>query len=401
MRKPFHVPASEISRRTSTIQQLLQAKGVDGLLIIQRVDLFYFSGTAQNGVLYIPADGVPLLLIKKYLPRAQAESALEHIVGIRSEKEIPGRIAEFFEKRPRVIGLEFDVLPVAYFRRLKNLFDGIEFVDGASLILEARMIKSAWEVEQMDNTAALSGKTFEYMRSAIRSGISEIEFAGMAETFSRKHGHGAMLRVRHFLTEGYPWHILSGKSGGQVGVLDSPASGDGTSAAFPCGAGNKLLAAHEPIMIDFSSVMNGYHLDETRMFAIGRMPDRALKACHAAIDIRDAVLDHVRPGVTCAELVDVSVSRAAVLGFGAQYLGPPGNKVSFIGHGVGLELIEPPIIAKGRQDRLMPGMTVALEPKLVFENEFCAGIEDVVLVTETGYRRISTIPGTVFLCDHT
>jgi Xaa-Pro aminopeptidase len=135
------------------------------------------------------------------------------------------------------------------------------------------------------------------------------------------------------------------------------------------------------------------------MFVMGSMPDRALNACHAAIDIQTTVLAKVKPGVTVGDLFDLSVDRAAHLGVDTQYLGPPGNKVSFIGHGVGLELVEPPFIAKGRQDRLMPGMTLAVEPKLVFENEFCAGVEDVILVTETGYRPISTLPGGIFWCD--
>jgi Xaa-Pro aminopeptidase len=86
------------------------------------------------------------------------------------------------------------------------------------------------------------------------------------------------------------------------------------------------------------------------------------------------------------------------LGYAKEYLGPPGYKVSFIGHGIGLELIEPPIIAKGRKDRLEKGMTFALEPKIVFEDEFAAGIESVVLVTETGFNLISKVPVDVFIC---
>lgn len=316
----MYLPAKSTSEQRESKHCFRQ--GIDGLLIIQRVDLFYFSGTAQNGFLYVPADGAPLLLIKKYLPRAQAESTVENIVHIRSIKEIPEKIAAFYERQPRLIGLEFDVLPVAYFLKLKNLFDGVEFVDAAPLILKTRMRKSVWEIEQMQKTAILSKKTFEYMQTAIRPGFSEIEFSGMFEAFARKHGHGAMLRIRNFLTEGYTWHLLSGRSGGRVGLLDAPASGDGTSAAFPCGAGNKLIEKDEPIMIDFSSVMNGYHLDETRMFAIGSMPEPALKACHAAMDIHDTILENVKPGVSVGELFDISVDRAASLGVDEQYLGP-------------------------------------------------------------------------------
>jgi Xaa-Pro dipeptidase len=397
MEQEFRVPADELNRRQAGIQKKLREKGIDGLLILQRVDLFYFSGTAQNGFLYMPAEGAPLLLIKKHLPRARAESLLDHVVAINSIKEIPRRVAAFYGGPPRVVGLELDVLPVSYFRKLEGLLGARSYADAAPLILRTRMVKSGWEIEQMEKTAQMSAKTFDYVRSAIRPGLTEIEFAGMVETFARKLGHGAMLRMRDFLTEGYPWHLLSGKSGGMVGLLDSPASGAGTSPAFPCGAGHKPLAADEPIMVDFSSVLNGYHLDETRMVAIGSLPDRAMAACQAAIDIRDTVLDTVKPGVTLAELFDTSVERAAELGYEEQYLGPPDNKVVFIGHGVGLELVEPPIIARGRKDRLVPGMTLALEPKMVFENEFCAGIEDVFLVTETGYRMISQLPPNVLI----
>jgi Xaa-Pro aminopeptidase len=90
---------------------------------------------------------------------------------------------------------------------------------------------------------------------------------------------------------------------------------------------------------------------------------------------------------------------ATSLGYAETYLGPPGYKVSFIGHGVGLELIEPPLIAKNREEQLQSGMTIALEPKIVFQNEFIAGIESVLLVTESGSRLISKLPTEIFSCD--
>ncbi len=398
MKQDFRVPASEIRRRKAAIQSELRRSEMDGLFIVQRVDLFYFSGTAQNGFLYMPAEGEPLLCIKKYMPRAQKESPLENIVEVGSINDVPGLLSDFFGKHPRTLGLEFDVLPVRDFNFYRGRLQAKDYVDGSPLIHKVRMIKSPWEIEQMERTAELSQKTFEYMRKTIRPGFTEMEFAGMFETFARRIGHGAKMRVRDYQTEGYPWHILSGKSGGMVGLLDSPASGEGTSVAFPCGAGNKPLAAQEPIMIDFTSVLNGYHLDETRMFAIGTMPDRAMRVSQAAIHIHNTVLERVKPGITVGELFEFSASEAKSLGVEEQYLGPPGYKVTFIGHGVGLELIEPPIIAKGREDPLLPGMTVALEPKMVFQKEFAAGIESVLLVTDTGCDLISKVPVEIFIC---
>jgi Xaa-Pro aminopeptidase len=338
------------------------------------------------------------LLIKKFFPRAQKESNLPNIIKINTIKEVPDIISDFFGKLPAVLGIELDVLPVNDFRYLKNIFGNLKYVDGSPLILDTRMIKSEWEIKQMKKSADLGCKTFEYIRSEIRPGFTEMEFSGMYEAFARKLGHQAQLRVRNFLTEGYYWHILSGDSGGMVGLLDSPASGKGTSAAFPCGGSNKKLLTNEPIMIDLGSVLNGYHIDETRMYAIGSLPKREMDACKAAIEIENAALDKIKPGVTAAELFEASESKALSLGYGEQYLGPRGNKVSFIGHGIGLELVEHPFIAKRRDYPLKPGMTFALEPKMVFEKEFTTGIEDVFLVTETGYQMISQVPQKVFIC---
>jgi len=399
MMEDFKVPASETQQRKEKVQKELQNNGIDGLFIVQRVDLFYFSGTSQDGFLYLPAEGETLLFIKRYMSGVHKKSSIKNTVEIGSIEEVPALITDFYGHPPRVLGFEFDVLPVRDFNFYRNLFSHQECVDGSPSILKVRMIKSDWEIAQMERIAELTRKIFEYMKSTIRPGLTEMEFAGIFEAFAGKLSHRvAKVRVRDYQTEGYPWHVLSGKSGGMVGLLDSPASGEGTSAAFPCGAGSKRVAANEPIMIDFAFELNGYHMDETRMFAIGSMPDRAMKASKAAIEIHDAVLDKVKPGITVDQLFRHSVSKAESLGYAEPYLGPPGYKVTFMGHGIGLELIETPVLAKNKGDRLEPGMTFALEPKMVFQSEFAAGIESVFVVTETGCRLISKVPVEIFIC---
>lgn len=396
--RPFKVPATEIERRSRNIQRLLKANSIDGLLIIQRVDLFYFSGTAQNGFLFIPADGEPLLCIKRYLPRAQRESTLHNIVAIQSVKELPERILDLYHRLPPTLGLEYDVLPVKEFEFYRHLFNGCQTVDGSSLVLDVRKVKSEWEIAQMEQTAEMSARTFDYMQTALRPGLSEMEFAGIYETYARKLGHGGKLRTRNYQSEAYPWHVLSGENGGRVGMLDAPFSGEGTSPAFPCGAGHRKIKPHEPILVDFGAMLNGYHMDETRMFVIGKMPEKALQACNAAIDIHDMVLKKVRPGVTAGELFDHAVAAAVATGFEDTFLGPPDQKVDFAGHGIGLELIEPPYIARDKRDVLESGMTFALEPKFCYKGEFAAGIESVFQVTDCGSRLISRVPARVFIC---
>jgi len=398
MRQEFIMPAAEIQDRTRRIQEELKENELDGLFIVQRVDLLYFAGTAQNGVMYIPAEGDPLLMIRKYMPRARHESPVKQIIEIKSVREIPRRIADCYGQQPHILGFELDVVPFNDFEFYQHLFSRTKCVDSSRLIHKIRMIKSEWEIEQIDKTAELSCRTFEYITENIRPGYTEMEFAGMFEAFARKLGHGGKLRARGYQTEVYPWHILSGKSGGMVGLLDSPFSGEGTSLAFPSGAGSKKLATNEPILIDLGTVLNGYHFDETRMFAIDAMPDKALNACMASIEIHNEILDNVRPGILLEDLFRISVVKAESLGYADTYLGPSGYKVTFIGHGIGLDLIEYPIIAAKKKEVLQPGMIFALEPKMTFQNEFGAGIESVFLVTETGHRLISQVPVQVFIC---
>jgi len=306
---------------------------------------------------------------------------------------------DFYGTLPRRLGFELDVIPAREFDFYRQLFPHQECVDGSPLILQSRMIKSEWELRRMERTAQLTWGTFQFIRENLVPGCTELESTGIFEACARKAGLGARLRIRDYQTEGYPWHLLSGRSGGMVGLLESPASGEGPSAAFPCGAGNKPLEANEPILVDFAAVVDGYHTDETRMFAIGAMPQKALNASKAAIEIHNEVLERIRPGIPLKELFHFSVARAESLGYGPEYLGPAGNKVRFIGHGIGLELIEPPMIAPNSDQPLEAGMTFALEPKLVFEDEFAVGVESVFTVTEKGHRLISKVPVEIFLCQ--
>lgn len=398
MANDFRIPASEIQNRITCIQKLLKENSIDALCILQQVDLFYFSGTAQNGILYIPADDKPLLFITKYYPRAKKESPLDDIIQIKSIREVPGLVKDYYGRNHKTLAFEFDVLPVRDFEYYKTLFNASRYADGSDFILNIRMIKSQWEIDCMEESARLSNKTFEYIRTVLQPGYTEIEFAGIYETFARKHGHEGILRARNYREKAYNWHILSGKNGGIVGMLDSPASGEGTSPAFPNGGGDRILAPNEPIMIDLGTALNGYHMDETRMFAIGSMPEKAFDSSKASIDIHNYVLDNIKPGVSLNELYEKSVSMAKLLGYGSQYLGPEGEKVIFIGHGIGLELVEKPIIAKGKHILLKPGMTFSLEPKMVFKNEFSTGIESVFTVTKTGYRMLSKVPSEIFIC---
>jgi len=394
----FRIPETEICQRIASLQASLQKHRIDATLLVQRIDILYFSGTAQSGYLFIPAAGEAGFFVRRHLPRAVSESPLINIHPINGLADLPAALKDRYGRLPDTLGLEFDVLPVRTYHYLKKLFPDTGFEDTTLLVHRIRMIKSPWELAQLELTADISCRVFDSIRYAIRPGQTEMELSGIIEAQARKIGHGGGLRCRDFLTDLYSWHILSGSSGGRLGHLDSPASGEGTSVAFPCGAGYKKLVENEPVMIDFGTVLNGYHMDETRMFSLGPLPEDVGDACRATIEILQTLKKVLRPGTTMDAVYQLAVQTAETLDYAEQFLGPPGFKTSFIGHGVGLELVEPPIVARGREDKLAPGMVLAIEPKMVFENRFCAGIESMVTITETGCRLLSRVPEEVFIC---
>ncbi|OPX38409.1 MAG: hypothetical protein B1H13_11385 [Desulfobacteraceae bacterium 4484_190.3] len=285
------VPDRELENRTKRVQKAVREMDIDALFLVQRVDFYYLTGIMQRGIFYLPGEGVPLLFLDGSPAFGGGRLGNCETFHIASLKEIPKVIRDYYGAMPRTVGFENDVLPVADFNFYRELFPGAECVDGSSCILDARKIKSEWELARMEESAGLTAQTFEYGKSVITPGMEEMAFAALLEGFARVRGREREnVRVRDYHTEGYEWHVLSGKSGGMVGLLDSPASGEGTSVAFPCGAGHKPIERNEPVMVDFSFLLNNYHMDETRMFSIGPMDDRTMKACEAAIAIHDAVL---------------------------------------------------------------------------------------------------------------
>ncbi|OGR59648.1 MAG: Xaa-Pro aminopeptidase [Desulfobacula sp. RIFOXYB2_FULL_45_6] len=396
---PFDpIPEPEILSRIKTLKAIMSDYDLDALFLTHKPDIYYFCGTAQDCYLYIETDRDPVLFTKRYLPRARQEAAFTRIEPIDSVKDIPKWIKTHFKKLPGSCGLAFDVVPVRDYRFYLHLFPGTEFKDGSPVVEACRQIKSGFEIEKLEAAALVSRQTFDFMEKNIRPGISEMEFCGMFEAFSRTLGHSGKLLTRHYRLEGFPFHLLSGKNGGLPGGLDSPLCGTGMSKAYPYGAGAKLMEKNEPILVDFGTLLDGYHIDESRMFVMGNMADKAKEACLAAIEILDRVKDKMAPGVVMGEVFETAVHTAEKLGYRDQFLGLPDLKSKFIGHGIGLELVENPVLAQGRKDLLKPGMVFAVEPKFIFKDEFAAGIESMIHVTKTGSRFLSLTENKIFYC---
>jgi Xaa-Pro aminopeptidase len=385
-------PAGEIAWRTGRLQDAMAKKNMDGVLIQQKSDLFYFAATGQQGYLYVPVEGNPLLMVVKDFERAETESPIDDIVSLTSIKKIPRVLTDFGLPTPERLGLELDVLPANLYFQQQKIFSDSELVDISTEIRLLRGIKSQYEIEKIRLSCQLSDKLAERMSELLEPGRREVELAGELEAYARKLGHQGIVRMRMWGAELFYGHLLSGPAAAVSSYLASPTGGKGVSPFVAQGAGYNRIKKNEPVLFDYVFAVDGYLSDHARIFSIGKTCDKILDAHKAMLEIQNAVIEKGTPGTVTGELYEVMVSMAEKLGYSKNFMGVGERRIRFTGHGVGLELDEFPFIAKGQQLPLEKGMIIALEPKTIFPGLGVAGIENTHLVTEKGLEPLTTFP---------
>jgi len=385
------VPAAETSHRLEALQAQLAARGLDAALLMQNADLYYYSGTVQRSFLYVPAEGEATLFVRRLAARARLESPLERLVELDDLRDLPAEVATLYARSPARLGLELDVLPVTEFRRLERLFPEAEMHDVGRDIVGLRAVKSAWELERLRASAAITAGVYECVPGILREGLTEAQFAGLVEAEARRLGHEGVIRMRGFNQEMFYGQLLTGVSGSAGSFLDTPLAGTGLSAAVAQGVSFRRIGRGEPVVFDFVAVREGYITDFTRIFSLGELPAELRRAYDAALRIEAAVVAAARPGVTCRTLYDIACAGAADEGLAEGFMGYGEARVRFIGHGLGLELDELPVIAANDVE-LEQGMVFALEPKFVLPGVGAVGIENTWAVGDDGVTALTTAP---------
>ncbi len=373
-----YTPQEELQQRIGKLQERMQQKTLAGALILQRADLFYFSGTGQNGHLFIPASGEPTLLVKKSLDRAREESALKTIIPYSGTEQLRDLVTSLIPENS-AIGVETDVLPAVLYFRYQKIFAGYQLADLSGEIRQIRAVKSAYEINLLHQAAAVGKKVFDYAREIIRPGMSEVELAGGLEMQARLLGHQGTVRMRGFNQELYFGHVMSGDNAAAASFFDGPTGGSGLNPSYPQGAGIRIINKNEPILVDFVTVIGGYLVDQTRIFCLGNPASKLLEAYSLAVEIKKSLAVKGKAGICGSALYDQAFAMAEQAGLDKHFMGCP-EPVSFVGHGVGIELDEMPVIARGFKVTLEKGMVFALEPKFIFPGAGTVGIEDTFVV---------------------
>jgi Xaa-Pro aminopeptidase len=393
----FKTPAAELELRIKNLQGRLRQSGIDAALIVQRVDLLYFSGTFQQACLYIPLEGEPILMVNKNTERARAESGLAAIEHLDSTTHIPKILKAKGYDMPKILGLELDVLPAGMYLNYQQIFSGVEIQDISYLIRMVRAVKSAYELGIMQRAAEFSDQVAAWVPNVLREGATELELAGLIEAEARRLGHQGAIRMRLWGSEMFYGHLLSGPSGAVPSYLSSPTGGAGTGPAMAQGPGFKTIRRHEPVMVDYVFAYNGYLSDHSRIYALGALPQELLDAHAAMLQVQEMIMKIALPGTKSGSIYEKALERTIELGYEKYFMGLGGERVRFVGHGIGLEVDEFPFLAAGQKLKLKEGMTIALEPKLVFPGQGVVGIENTHVVTPDGLEQFGKFPDDIII----
>jgi Xaa-Pro aminopeptidase len=384
----LNTPKPELDLRIKKFQDYLRKTNIDAALILQHIDLFYFAGTIQKANLYVPAEGDPLLMVHKSMERAKAESAVDRILQLDSPRKIPDILKANGYAPPRSLGLELDVLPTHMFFTYQRLFQDADIVDISPPIRLIRSVKSSYEINIMRRAAELSDQVARHVPNILAEGMSELELAGKVEAEARRLGHQGVVRMRLWGSEMFYGHLMSGATGAVPSYLASPTGGVGASPAMAQGPSFKTIQRHEPVLVDYVFAYNGYLSDHTRIFSLGSLPQELVDAHTAMLEVQEIIKNFAKPGVESGAIYDKAVAKATELGYADHFMGVAGKeRIRFVGHGIGLEVDEYPFLAAGQDLPLQEGMTIALEPKVIFPGQGVVGIENTHVVTQNGLEQ--------------
>lgn len=386
------VSVDEISFRLGRLQQRLLAQALDGALILDQVNMYYYTGTMQQGVLFVPAAGEPVFLVRRSLERAQLETPLAQVLPLPGLSRLRETLADLGLASAR-LGIAEISLPVATYKTLVKVFVGAAFIDISGLLGMVRAVKSDYEIDCIRNAGRLHAQVYEAIPAMIREGMSEWELGAAIQNQSMALGSTGITRFNASGMEMFLGIVSFGESGNHPTASIGPGGQTGLSPAFPLVGGRRRLKRGEPIFIDTGFGYAGYFTDKTRVFSLGALPAAAVEAHQRCLEIQEAVRCRLVPGAIPAQIyAEIMENLVNTRDFAQHFMGFGSNQVPFLGHGIGLAIDEFPVIAARVDVPLEENMVIAVEPKKGLAGIGLVGVENTFRVTATGGEKLT--PGT-------
>ncbi|MEG0646603.1 MAG: Xaa-Pro peptidase family protein [Bacteroides sp.] len=373
----------ELKIRRDKIRWLMAQQGIDAALITCNVNMLYTYGRVVSGYLYLPLNAPARLFVKR-----PNNISGEHIFAIRKPEQILELLKENNLPLPTKLMLEGDELPYSEYNRLAGMFPDAEIVNGTPIIRQARSIKTPVEVELFRRSGAAHARAYNNIPSVYRHGMTDLELSIEIERLMRLEGCLGIFRVFGQSMEIFMGSLLTGDNAAAPSPYDFALGGEGFDPALPGGANGTVLQEGHSVMVDLGGNFNGYMGDMSRVFSIGKLKEEAYIAHQVCLDIQEQIAAMAQPGVVCEDLYNAAIDLVTQAGFANYFMGIT-QQARFIGHGIGLEINEAPVLAPRVKQKLEPGMVFALEPKIVLPGIGPVGIENSWVVTAEGVEKLT------------
>lgn len=373
----------ELKLRRDKIRYLMAQKGIDAALIACNVNLLYTYGEIVSGYLYLPLHSPALLFVKR-----PNNISGEHIFSIRKPEQIIDLLKENGLPMPAKLMLEGNELSYAEYMRLSALFPEAEVVNGTSIIREARSIKTSMEIEFFRRSGKLHAKAYSKIPEVYRPGMTDRELSIEVERLMRLEGCLGIFRIFGRSMEIFMGSVLTGDNAAAPSPYDFALGGEGLDPSLPVGMNGTRLKEGQSVMVDIGGNFYGYMCDMSRVFSIGKLSNEAYAAHQVCLEVQEKIASVAAPGVPCEDLYNMAIDIVTKADFADRFMGV-GQQARFIGHGIGLEINEAPVLAPRMKQELQPGMVFALEPKIVLPQVGPVGIENSWFVTESGIEKLT------------
>lgn len=374
----------ELKLRRDKIRVLMAQREIDAALITCNVNLIYTYGRVVSGYLYLPLNAPARLFLKR-----PNNIEGEHIHSIRKPEQLPELLQECGLPIPAKLMLEGDELSFTEYNRLAACFPDTEVLPcGTALIRQARSVKTAIEIEMLRRSGIAHAKAYEQIPSVYQPGMTDRRLSIEVERLMRLEGCLGIFRVFGQSMEIFMGSLLAGDNAAAPSPYDFALGGEGLDPSLPGGANGTLLQPGQSLMVDMGGNFYGYMGDMSRVFSIGKLPEKAYAAHQTCLEIQEEVAAAAKPGTVCEDLYNLAIRIVTKAGFADYFMGV-GQKAKFIGHGIGLEINEMPVLAPRMKQELEPGMVFALEPKIVLPGVGPLGIENSWAVTADGLEKLT------------
>ena len=375
----------EQTLRLNALTSAMVKASIPAAIIRTAANIYYLTGRVFRGFIYI-APGQPL----RYFLRQPTTLHGDNIYLIRKPEDIPAAATKGgFEIAP-VVAQELGDVPFSDAMRVaKALGAAAPSADVTPLLKQVRSVKTTREQELLRISGQKQSMVYERIPGLYREGMSDIEFQIEIERASRLEGCLGQFRVAGADMEIFMGNVLTGDNADAPSPYDFAMGGAGLDPSIPVGADGTIIVPGVPVMVDVNGNYTGYMTDMTRCFAAGEVSDKVKKAHQLSIDICDELQRMMIPGAKACDLYKRAEDMAHRAGMADYFMGHRSH-AGFVGHGVGIEINELPVIAPRSKNVLEAGNVIALEPKFVLPHIGAVGIENTYIVREDAPAEVIT-----------